>query len=229
MNHIHRFLASATIFAFAILSMPASGALVTYSYVGNPLIDDIDNYSTYPSVRFEFTIEDFLVPKNGRFELLASDPSKTELPFTYFYVSSGLLRYGTSEIYPFSPNDYNYRQNSISMAFNTDAEGNISKYWQMEVYQSGWYGDFEGNIFSINVGSYFTESDDIARDHASYGVDGGAVYGSSSIPGQWTRTTVVPIPGAILLFGSVLFSVCMNNMRQSRLAKGAGLFKSRLG
>jgi hypothetical protein len=202
MCHIDRLLKLTSLFLFVILSVPSEAALVTYSYKGNPL----DLGWGGGRMLIELTIEDALIPKNGRFVLPETDLSiSSVLPFTHIYIDDGgYISDWVSEVYPYSLPDGaqgSSYEKSISIAFNTDAKGNIRE-WDIISHQDSIIIDRPWYFWHYRVGSRSNGSG-LGGDFSDYGVDAGTFSAYNQNPGTWTRT-VVPLPGSMVLFGSAL-------------------------
>jgi hypothetical protein len=212
MNNINRFLASAIVtLAFANLSSPASAALVEYSYIGNPM-EDFYQGGLNDFLSIDFIIDDSLIPKNSRFVLPESDPLQVNFALNYFYMKFTFP--GTPVLTTLPPSYITDYKSAISMSFDTDAEGNIGRSWQVSARQSGTFGGRPEYVWSSLVQSVNDSSIGIF-DAYDWGYDAaqGAEYIGGN-PGKWTRT-VVPIPGAMVLFGSAIVGIYVN-MRLSR-------------
>jgi hypothetical protein len=227
MNHLNRILVLfAAISVFAGQSSPAYADLVRYSYSGNTF-DPIEIYNDpnygplygYPygsgvvhRLSIEFTLDDSLVPKNGTFDMPWSGTTAVNFPLANFLITDGAI--GAS---------YNANSNlpdisNIKLIFNTDAEGNIDGGW--DISASHYCCNFR--MYNYYLGSIYNASANSGRDFASIITSApGMAYSLETInnPGTWTRTLVpVPLPGAILLFGSALLSGLRLSRRSSNFS-----------
>jgi hypothetical protein len=204
MCHIDRLLKLTSLLLFAILSAPSEAALVTYSYKGNPF-DLGMGFTLDGPVLIELTIEDALIPKNGRFVLPTTYLSiSSVLPFTHIYIDDLGDNGDASEVYPYSLPDWAQESSygrSISIAFNTDAKGNIRE-WDI-LSQQHIYPDDQPWLYAHYSVYSYSNGSGLGGDYYSIDVDGGTFFTGTASPGTWTRT-VVPLPGSMMLFGSAL-------------------------
>ncbi len=193
MNHIFRFLISAvSMLTIASLSTPAGASLLEYTYTGNPLTMT-STYSQFQvsNVSIRFKVEDSYIPKNGHAVLDYSN-------LFFFHFSDGALAIDSST-------PLNSSNQSASISFDTDADGNVIGNWvaSSSYSESGYH-----TLISLDISS--SQSGAFSKDASNYfAIMGPSTEGYSAEvnnnPGLWTRSVAtVPLPGGILLFGSAL-------------------------
>lgn len=166
-----------------------------------------DNYPV-TNLSFWFMVDDSLVPRNGHVNLVYDstnpefDPSVIQSLNTYAF-SDGYLS--------LSPMD---GRQMTTVSFDTDAYGNVSGNWNVDIGSRLVISMGSFNYVAPNGGrvveDYSMSSshpfviDPITGTYSPSAPGGVFVYNN---PGTWTRsfTTTVPLPGGMLLFGSVFY------------------------
>ena len=224
MNNTTRHLTlAAAILAIPGLSAPAGAALVKYAYTGNaftdinlsPGIGDVRDLG----VQIEFTVDELLLPKNGRAILDVDDYSSTRVPFSFNFSLGQYYTIDTASFYTNpdnsgkDPHFHTYYVRDARIEFDTDADGHLSGNWDAKINKHE-YGR-PGLLSGVSIRSFSNGLNSIDS--------GDLLYLSGSItnnPGAWTRiTSPVPEPVSWIFFSIGLGVLLLAKARQVRTAR----------
>lgn len=202
MNPITRYLALSSILIFNLLSSPANAALVKYTYIGNAFSSNYPETEAPPSVTIKFTVDEELLPKNGRAILDNQDYSPNRIPFDFSFsygeqygqkIDASTIHIDNSGV---DPHFQLYAVSGVLIEFNTDADGHLSDYWDAKAFLDvyGRPGLLSSTLISSNLFLDTINNSTLANN-----------------PGTWTRTLApVPLPGGLLLFITALIGLSLN-------------------
>ena len=180
MDRIRRCLGSTAVLACMLLPSATNAELVRYTYTGNAFTNITPGFPV-SGITLWFTVDDSLVPRNGRAILDSYSVGGLQ---DYFF-SNGLHTLTSEHTDPYRP------YTSAIVSFDSDANGNVSGNW--DAHASRAHGNAAGLILSDFVGS-------TSLQDRTYSL-GGFEASVAGNPGTWTVSAAVPEPRTFLLFG----------------------------
>ena len=203
MNTIVRYLALITaILASVGLSTPVNAALIQYTYTGNTFTDIYPSDFGDVGLNISFSVEESLLPKNGRAILDVDDYSGARIPFSFSFGLGQFYRMDTAAFYTnpsnagVDPHFQTYYDRSARIEFDTDADGHLRGNWSA-VLNKHEYGR-PGLLGGVSISSVANGFSSVDSGELIYSVSG-SVTGN---PGNWTRQLApVPLPASGFLFG----------------------------
>lgn len=215
MNIIVRYLAlTFSIIVSAGLCTPATAALVQYTYTGNTFTDIYPPGLGDVGVNISFIVDESLLPKNGRAVLDVDDYSGARIPFTFSFGLGQYFKIDTAGVFT-NPNNtggdphfQTYYDRSARIEFDTDADGHLRGNWNA-VLNKHEYGR-PGLLGGVSISSVANGLNSVDAGELIYSLTG-SVTGN---PGTWERLLApVPLPSAMLLFGSAVVGLCIGRRR----------------
>ncbi|WP_140914190.1 hypothetical protein [Methylomonas koyamae] len=219
MNTFVRYLALivALLSFFVLSSLPATAALVRYTYTGNTFTDVFPLGVGDIGVNISFVVEETLLPKSGRAILDVDDYTSGRIPFTFIFGLGKYYKIDTTEFYTapnnngVDPHFSTYYERSARIEFDTDADGHLTGNWNAALNRHE-YGR-PGLLGGVSISSVGNGVSSLDAGELMYSFTG-SVTGN---PGNWTRELAsVPVPASGFLFGFVIFGLVSVRLRGNR-------------